>query len=391
MRFDVPQELAEVRDGFLKFLDREVRPVEERFREQIQSGLDWTDEMRAAAAELRKKSAEIGYYGAHLPEEVGGWGLSTLGYTLLVEAGARTGLRFASAVVGPPNPEAPTKLLLQASPELQKKYLVPLVKAETSMCFALTEPEAGSDAQAIRTRAVRDGDHFILNGTKHFITNGAKADFAVVFAVTDPEKKANGGITAFIVDRGTPGFTTGKKQRTMAGDTSQVELIFTDCRVPATNIIGEEGFGFYAAMKFLNSGRAYIGAMCLGLAEHCVEIATEYAKQRTTFGKPIGSKQAIQWMLADSVVEIEAARWMTYRLAWLVDQGEEPMRDSSIVKLYNTEMVNRVADRAVQIFGGMGYLAEGPVEHIFRLVRMFRIVEGTSEIQRLVIARSLGL
>ena len=390
MDFTIPAELDEVRSSFLAFLDREVRPVEERFKAQLQED-EWTEEMRAAGAALRKKSAEIGYYGAHMPEDVGGWGLSTLGYTLLVEAGAREGLRFGTFVLGPPNPEAPTRLLLEASPELQKKYLLPLVKAETSMCFALTEPDAGSDAQAIRTKAVRDGDHFVLNGRKHFITNGAAADFALVFAVTDAEKRANGGITCFIVDKGTPGFSVGKRQKTMAGETNQVELVFEDCRVPATNILGTEGYGFYAAMKFLNSGRAFIGAMCLGLAEYCVKVATEYAKERKTFGKPIGKNQAVQWMLADSVVEIDAARWMTYRLAWMCDQGEQPMRESSIVKLYNTEMVNRVADRAVQIFGGMGYLTEGPVERIYRFVRMFRIVEGTSEIQRLVIARTLGL
>lgn len=390
MDFAIPTELDEVRQSFLAFLDREVRPVEERYRAQLQEDV-WTDEMHDAAMALRRKSAEIGYYGAHLPEEVGGWGLSTLGYTLLVEACAQQGLRFGAAVLGPPNPEAPTKLLLEAAPELQKKYLVPLVKAETTMCFALTEPDAGSDAQSIRTRATRDGDHWVINGRKHFITNGANADFALVFAVTDPEKRAHGGITCFIVDKGTPGFSVGKHQKTMAGESNQVELVFEDCRVPATNIIGTEGFGFYAAMKFLNAGRAYIGAMCLGLADYCVRVSTEYAKDRKAFGKPIGKYQAIQWMLADSVVEIEAARWMTYHLAWMVDQGMDPMRESSIVKLYNTEMVNKVADRAVQIFGGMGYLTEGPVERIFRFVRMFRIVEGTSEVQRLVIARTLGL
>jgi acyl-CoA dehydrogenase len=390
MDFRVPPELDEVRSSFRAFLDREVRPVEERWKQQIQDD-EFTDEMRADGLALRRKSAEIGYYGAHLPEEVGGWGLSTLGMTLLVEENARTGLRFGVYVLGPPMPEAPTPLLLEAAPELQKKYLVPLVKAEKTMCFALTEPDAGSDAQSIRTRAVRDGDHYVLNGTKHFITNGAYADFAVVFAVTDPEKRAHGGITAFIVERDTPGFKVGKRQKTMAGESNQCELIFEDCRVPATNIVGNEGFGFFSAMKFLNAGRAYIGAMCLGLAEHCLNVATEYAKQRHAFGKPIGKFQGVQWPLADSAVEIEAARWLTYHLAWLCDQGEQPMRESSMVKLFNTEMVNRVADRAVQVLGGMGYLTEGGVEHIFRFVRMFRIVEGTSEIQRLVIARTLGL
>lgn len=388
MDFRVPPELEEVRSSFNAFLDREVRPVEERFRQQIQED-EWTDEMREAGSELRRKSAEIGYYGAHLPEEVGGWGLSVLGMTLLIEAGAQTGLRFAYFVLGPPNPEAPTPLLLDTPPELQKKYLVPLVKAEKTMCFALTEPDAGSDAQAIRTRAVRDGDHFVLNGVKHFITNGANADFAVVFAVTDREKKAAGGITAFIVDRDL--YKVGKRQKTIAGDTNQYELIFEDTRVPATNIVGEEGFGFQTAMKFLNAGRAYIGAMCLGLSDYCVRVATEYAKERKTFGKPIGKYQGIQWQLADSLVEIEAARWMTYHLAWMVDQGEQPIRESSIVKLYNTEMASRVSDRAIQVFGGMGVLTEGPVERIYRFVRMMRIVEGASEVQRLIIARTLGL
>ena len=390
MDFSIPSELEEVRSSFLSFVDRDVRPVEEKYRQHLQEDV-FTDEMREEGFALRRKSAEIGYYGAHLPEEVGGWGLSTLGYTLLVEALAQTGLRFGTYVLGPPSPDAPTRLLLEGTPEQQKQYLVPLVKAEKTMCFALTEPDAGSDAQSISTRAERDGDHFVINGSKTFITNGAHADFAIVFAVTDAEKRANGGITAFLVDRDTPGYEVGKRQKTMAGDSNQAELVFRDCRVPASNILGQEGFGFYAAMKFLNAGRAFIGAMCLGLSDYCVRVATEYAKERKTFGKPIGKYQAVQWMLADSAVEIEFARWMTYRLAWLVDQGQDPMRESSMVKLYNTEMVNRVADRAVQIFGGMGYLAEGPVERIYRWVRMFRIVEGTSEIQRLIIARTMGL
>jgi acyl-CoA dehydrogenase len=388
--FSIPGEYRELVESFSTFLDREVRPVEERYRHRLQED-QWDEEMRQSGLALRRRSAELGFYAAHMPEAVGGWGLPNLAYTLLVEAGATTGLRFGTFVLGPPNPEAPTPLLMGLPPNLRDEVVPPLVRAERSMCFALTEPEAGSDAQAIRTTAVRDGEGWVLNGRKHYITNGAHADHAVVFAVTDRERRAAGGITAFLVPRGAPGFSVGKHQRTIAGDTNQAELVFEDCRIPGDHVIGDVGYGFQAAMRFLNAGRAFIGAMCVGLAEHLLRISIEQATTREAFGKPIGRYQAIRWMLADSAVEIHAARLMTYHLAWLVDRGEQPIKESSMVKLNNTEMVGRVADRAVQVFGGMGVLTEGPVERIYRFVRMLRIVEGTSEIQRVVIARSLGL
>jgi acyl-CoA dehydrogenase len=388
--FSIPDEYQELLRSFRSFLEREVTPVEERYRPLLQEG-EFTPEMKAAGLALRRTSAGLGFYAAHMPESVGGWGLSNLGYTLLVEEGGKSGLRFASFVLGPPNPEGPTPILMELPEHLHPKYVEPLVRAETTMCFALTEPEAGSDAQAIRTTARLEGDAWILNGRKHFITNGAHADVALVFAVTDSDRRADGGITALLVERDAPGFLVGRNQRTIAGDTNQAELIFEDCRVPAENVVGQVGFGFQSAMRFLNGGRAYIGALCVGIADHLVRICTEYAKERHAFGKPIGRYQAIQWMLADSALELHAARLMAYHLAWLVDRGEYPIKESSMVKLNSTEMVNRVADRAVQIYGGMGLLAEGPVEQIFRWVRMLRIVEGTSEIQRLIIARSLGL
>ena len=390
MDFSVPPELAELVASYRSFLDREVRPVEDRFAERLQ--LDsFDDELHEEGLAIRRRSAELGFYAAHMPEEVGGGGLSSLGYTLLVEAGAASGLQFASFGLGPPNPAAPNPILMDLPEHLREKYVPPLVRGETTMCFALTEPGAGSDAQAISTTAVPDGDSWVLNGTKHFITNGAQADVAVVFAVTDRALRASGGITAFLVPKGSTGFAVGRNQRTLAGDTNQAELIFSDCRIPSDHVVGPVGFGFGSAMRFLNAGRAYIGAMCVGIADHLVRICTEQAQDRETFGKPIGKYQAVQWMLADSALEVHAARLMTYHLAWLVDEGEQPIRESSMVKLNNTEMVGRVADRAVQIFGGMGLLAEGPVERIYRWVRMLRIVEGTSEIQRLIIARSLGL
>ncbi|HYU57045.1 MAG TPA: acyl-CoA dehydrogenase family protein [Actinomycetota bacterium] len=390
MDFSVPDELRELTESFRAFLEREVRPVEERFTEALREE-SLPGDAREEGLRLRRRSAELGFYAAHMPEEVGGGGLSNLGYTLLIEEGGKSGLRMAAFALGPPSPEAPTPILMDLPEPVRDRVVLPLCRGETTMCFALTEPDAGSDAQSIRTRATLDGSEWVLNGRKHFITNAPRADHALVFAVTDPQKRAAGGITAFFVDADTPGFVRGRHQKTIAGDTGTGELIFEDCRVPAERVVGEVGFGFGSAMKFLNGGRAFIGALCLGIADHLIRVSTDYAKERSTFGRPIGTNQAVQWMLADSALELHASRLMTYHLAWKVDRGEQPIMESSMVKLANTEMVNRVADRAVQIHGGMGLLAEGPVERLFRWVRMLRIVEGTSEIQRLIIARSLGL
>jgi acyl-CoA dehydrogenase len=387
MDFSVPEELASLRDSFAAFLDREVRPVDERFREQLWQG-EFTAEMREAAAAIKRRSCEEGFYAAYMPEEVGGWGLSNLGMTLLVEDAARSGLRMALFALGPPNPEAPTPLLLDLPEHLRDAYLKPLMAGEKTMCFALTEPEAGSDAQAIRTTAVRDGDSWVLNGMKHYITNADRADFAVLFAVTDAEKRAHGGITCFVVPR--DAYEVGKQQLTMA-DTHPYEIILSDSRIPADHVIGEVGFGFYSAMKFLNGGRAYIGAQCLGMAEWCLDQAVEHANTRTAFGKPIGKFQGVSFPLADCKVEIEAMRWLTYHLAWQVDQGEQPILDSSIVKYFNTERAYAVADRCLQAFGGQGLLKEGPIEAVLRHLRMLRVVEGASGVQQLVISRALGL
>ena len=392
MDFSIPEELQSLRASFARFLQREVRPVEDRFAELFWRG-ETSDEMREAGQAIKRRSLQEGFYAAYLPEEVGGAGLSNLGMTLLVEDAARSGMRMALFALGPPNPEAPTPLLLELPEHLRAQYLAPLMAGETTMCFALTEPEAGSDAQAIRTRADRDGDSWVLNGTKHYITNGDRADFAVVFAVTDAEKRAHGGITAFVVP--SSAYTVTKKQYTIA-DTHPVELVFNDGRIPADHVIGEVGFGFYSAMKFLNGGRAYIGAQCLGMAQWCLEQATAHANARTAFGRPLGKNQGVSFPLAESKVEIEAMRWLTYHLAWQVDQAEaggpavNPI-DSSIVKYFNTDRAYQIADRCLQVFGGQGLLKEGPVEATLRHLRMLRVVEGASEVQKLVIARALGL
>jgi acyl-CoA dehydrogenase len=318
--------------------------------------------------------------------------LPQLGMVLLREAAARSGCRLAGfATYGP---EGPTGLLLNATDEQKKKYLMPLITAEKSMCFALTEPEAGSDAQSIRTTAVRDGDSWVLNGTKHFITNGKHADFALVFAANDRSKKAQGGITAFIVERDTPGFSVGRAQRGMVEGEGQFELTFEDCRVPEEQILGgpqNVGMGFYSAMQFLAMGRLSIGAMCNGIADYVLSLGIDYAKTRTAFDRPIGKNQYVQGHIVDSIVELKASKLMTYECAWKYDQGDPVIQESSIVKLYASEMVNRVADRMIQVHGGMGWMRELPLERIYRLVRIFTLVEGTSEIQKYIIAKTEGL
>jgi alkylation response protein AidB-like acyl-CoA dehydrogenase len=391
MDFTVPDELTALRESYGTFLDREVRPVEESLRE-VMTALDPDrDRIHDAVRGLRRRSAEEGFYACYLPEEVGGWGVSTLGTSLLVEDAARSGLRLAPLTLGVPNPSGPSPMLLHLPEHLWPTYLHPVVKAEKTTCFALTEPEAGSDAQAIRTTARLDGDEWVLDGMKHYITNGDRADFAVVFAVTDKEKRADGGITAFVVPR--EQYRVGKVQATMA-ESHPAELWFDGARVPADHVVGEVGRGFQAAMSFLNGGRAGFAAQSLGLAELCLAEAVQHARTRTAFGRPLAANQGVSFPLAECKAEIEAMRWMTYHLAWATDQGGPAgslMLDSSIAKFYCTERAYAVADRCLQVFGGMGLLREGPVEWVLRHLRVLRVVEGASEVQKLVIARSLGL
>lgn len=281
MDFRIPAEIEALRASFRTFLDRGMRPVEEAVRAQFWGDRPDRERLTVAASTVKRRAAAAGFYAAHLPESVGGSGLSTLGIALLVEDAARSGPRLAGFAVAPPNPEGPTPLLLELPEHLWDTYVRPVIRAEKTMCFALTEPEAGSDAQAIRTRAYPDRDGWVLEGTKHYITNAADADFAVVFAVTDPERRAAGGITAFVVPR--ERYRVGKTQWTMA-DTHPAELHLDATRIPADHVLGEVGGGFLAAMRFLDAGRAFIGAQCLGLAEWCVDSAVEHARHRKAFG-----------------------------------------------------------------------------------------------------------
>ncbi|MDQ3877243.1 MAG: acyl-CoA dehydrogenase family protein [Actinomycetota bacterium] len=386
MDFAVAPEYAELQKNLVDFVDRELRPLEAELDPESD---DIPVELRDR---VRRRSAELGFYAADFPEDLGGSGLPQLGMVLLREAAARTGCRLAGFTVY--GPEGPTGVLLAGTGDQKKTYLAPLISAEKSMCFCLTEPDAGSDAQNIRTTATKDGGDWIINGTKHFITNGKHADFALVFAANDLSKKAQGGITAFIVDKGTPGFSVGRAQRGMVEGEGQFELVFDDCRVSQENILGgpdNVGMGFYSAMQFLAMGRLSIAAMCNGIADYCLQLGTDYAKERVAFGRPIGKNQHIQEHLVSSLVEIKASKLMTYECAWKYDAGEAVIQESSIVKLYAAEMVNRVADRMIQVHGGMGWMRDLPLERIYRLVRIFPLVEGTSEIQKYIIAKTMGL
>lgn len=382
MDFTIPEEIEMLRQSLRKFIEKEVIPMEEKAGFDPDEGVP-----QDLLKKVRKRSHELGFWAIDLPEEHGGGGLNLLGTVILREEASKYFSSLTQGIFG--GPEGPSKILLAGTQEQIDKYLIPVIKAEQTCCFALTEPNAGSDAASIETSAVQDGDSWVINGLKHYITNGPYADYAIVFAVTDREKRARGGITCFLVDKGTPGFSIGMIQKTMGGGDNQCELVFEDCRVPKQNVLGQIGMGFVTAMTFLGGGRLTIAAGAVGMTEKLLKASVEYAKQRVQFGKPIGTKQAVQWMLADVATELFAARSMVYNTAWRIDQGEMAVKEMAMCKLYATELVNRAADVAVQIHGGMGYMKELPIERVYRGVRALRIVEGTSEIQRFIIARTL--
>jgi acyl-CoA dehydrogenase len=382
MDFTVPEEIEMLRQSLRKFIEKEVIPMEQKAGYDPDDGLP-----QELLNKVRKRSYELGFWAIDLPEQYGGGGMNTLGTVILREEVSKHFSSLTQAIFG--GPEGPSKILLAGTEEQIQKYLVPVIKAEQTCCFALTEPNAGSDAASIETSAVKDGDEWVINGLKHYITNGPYADYAIVFAVNDRQKRGRGGITCFLVEKGTPGMSIGMIQKTMGGGDSQCELVFEDCRVPQENVLGEVGMGFITAMTFLGGGRLNIAAGAVGMTEKLLKASTEYAKQRVQFGKPIGTRQAIQWMLADIATELYAARNMVHNCAWRIDQGEMAVKEIAMCKLFATELVNRAADVAVQVHGGMGYMKELPIERVYRGVRALRIVEGTSEIQRFIIARSL--
>ncbi len=380
MDFRISQEQKLILETVRDFVRTELMPLEEDLQRAELAGWGHTFPDEETTRELQLKAKELGLWGINTPEEYGGINLGTVMTALInVELGkCFVPFRFGGSA---------DNILYAANEEQKQKYLIPTINGERKSCFALTEPTAGSDATNIRMTAVRDasGD-WILNGEKIFITGGNEADFAIVFAVTDKEKGHRGGITAFLVDR-EMGWTS-QYVPTM-GSWGPARLHFANVRVPHTNVLGEVGWGFRLAMQWIGAGRVLIPARAVGQAERLLQIGLDYARQRVAFGHPIAEYQAIQWMLADSAVEIEATKWLVLHAAWKQDEGLDNRHEASIAKLYGAQMVGRVADRVLQIHGGMGYTKELPLERIYREVRVYRIYEGTDEIQKRSIARNL--
>jgi acyl-CoA dehydrogenase len=346
-----------------------------------------TDDIPAGiVAEMR----ELGLFGLSISEEYGGLGLTMEEEIRVAFELARTSPAFRSRI-GTNNGIGSQGIVIDGTEEQKQRYLPRLASGEIIGAFALTEPEAGSDAASLRTRAVRDGDVYVLNGTKRFITNAPEASIFTVMARTDPKLKGADAISAFIVEKGTPGLSLGKIDKKMGQKGAHTcDVIFENCRVPAANLIGgKEGVGFKTAMKVLDKGRLHIAGVCVGAAERMLDDALRYAIERRQFGKPIAEFQLIQAMLADSKAEIYAARCMVLDAARRRDAGEDVSTEASCCKLFASEMCGRVADRSVQIHGGAGYVSDYAAERFYRDVRLFRIYEGTSQIQQLVIARNL--
>ncbi len=343
----------------------------------------------AIPTEIISEMREMGLFGLSIPEEYGGIGLSMEEEVGMAFELGQTSPAFRS-LIGTNNGIGSQGIVISGNEEQKNKYLPKIASGEIVGSFALTEPDAGSDAASVRTTAVRDGNEYVINGTKRFITNAPSAGLFTLMARTDPDRKGAGGVSAFLVEAPREGLSLGKPDRKMGQQGAHVsDVIFEDCRVPTSALLGEEGTGFKTAMMVLDRGRLHIAAVCVGVAERLTRDCVNYALERKQFGQPIGEFQLVQAMLADSKTEAYAARSMVLETSRAKDRGEDVATEAACCKLFCSEMVGRVADRAVQIHGGNGYMTEYGVERFYRDVRLFRIYEGTSQIQQLVIARNM--
>ena len=377
MDFAFAEDQELLRKTIREFAEGEIAPEVMKF-----------DESQEFPHEVMKKAGELGLLGIIFPEEYGGAGLGYVEYVIAVEEISRVDGSVGISVAAH-NGLCSNHIYMAGNEAMKRRYLPRLTSGEWIGGWSLTEPTAGSDAAGTRTTAKRNGKGWVLNGCKTFTTHGTVGDVVVVFAVTDREQGKH-GISAFVIEQGTAGFRPGKKENKMglrASDTS--EVIMEDCQLAEEQILGEEGQGFVDAMKILDGGRISIAALALGMARGAYEAALKYSRQREQFGRPISEFQAIQFMLADMATKIEAASLMTYRAAWMKDQGMKTTMESAMCKLYASEIGVEVADRALQIFGGYGYVKDFPVEKFYRDMKLCTIGEGTSEIQRIVIAREI--
>jgi acyl-CoA dehydrogenase len=379
MDFNLPEELQMLKDTVRKFVDKELIPIEMHTIENMELKPDIRER-------LEKKTKDMGLWMFDVPEEYGGGGLGSLAQVLVWEELSRT-VALPSRGQGIFGPEV-RPILYALNPEQKKRFMDPVLRGEKKLCFMQTEPDAGSDPASMKTRAVRQGDYYIINGTKRFITGAGEADIGQLMAVTDPAKGAHGGISCFMVDMKTPGLTLVTRYKTMMGE-EPWHITFDDMKVPAENLVGKEGEGFKLAQKWLGIGRLKHGARALGVAERCIEMGASYSKQRITFGKPLSERQGITFKLADSYVELHAARLMVYQAAWKNDQKQDIRNEAYMAKLFADEMSFRVVDRVLQIHGGIGLTLDLPLAKWFVDQRSRMITEGASEVMRMVIAREV--
>ncbi len=380
MDFQTSDEQRMLVDSLRAFVESELRPHEE----EVERNDGVSEEL---GQRIKQKAIEMGFFAANLPEGVGGGGLNYTSLALIELELFKTRLALQHFVV------RPSEILLACEGDQRERYLMPCVRGERHECFALTEPGAGSDIMSMATRAISDGDDYVINGSKHFISSHTLPDFAIVFAVTGVDETARGPrkrVTAFLVDRGAEGFDMRRGPRCISHrGYHNYQLSFDDCRVGPGQILGAEGEGLDLANKWLHMGRVWVGAGCCGRAERLLELATEWAANRKQFGQPIGRFQGTSFKLSDMATELQAADLLVMRAAWKAEQGSMTTVDAAMAKLFASEMVGRAADHAVQIFGGMGLMDELPIERLWRDARLERIWDGTSEIQRHIIARSL--
>ncbi|MBI2931232.1 MAG: acyl-CoA dehydrogenase [Planctomycetes bacterium] len=379
MNFTLTEEEAAIQQLAREFADKELAPVSAKI-----------DRDHRVPRDILAKMADLGFMGMLAPEEVGGAGLNNF-CMALVQMEINRACASTGVAMSVHNSLAQSPLLKFATEEQKRRYLPKLTKAEWIGAYSLSEPECGTDSAALITRAVRDGKHYVVNGTKNFVTNGGIADLFIVFVRTNPDVALkHKGISALIVERSTKGFTVGKDEKKMGiRGSSTVSLFFEDARVPAENLLGVENDGFKIAMNTLDGGRIGIACQAVGIAQASLDASLKYAKERRQFDRPIADFQAIQWKLADLATEIDAAKLLVLRAARLRDQGVPHTREASMAKLFASEMANRHATQAVQIHGGNGYIRDFPVERYFRDARITTIYEGTSEAQRMVIARQM--